>query len=63
MGAHAAIHAGGVGLITGNLWLALFEFVAHWLIDGVKCAGMLSFNQDQALHLVCKLAYIGIIFL
>lgn len=63
MGAHAAIHAGGVGLITGIAWLALVEFVAHWLIDSAKCAGILNFNQDQALHLICKLSYIGIVFL
>lgn len=58
LGAHAAIHAGGVGLITGSLWLALVEFVAHALIDDAKCRGRIGFNADQALHALCKVGYV-----
>lgn len=54
MAAHAAIQALGVGLATGSAPLALAEFVAHFVIDDCKCAGKLSYNQDQALHLACK---------
>lgn len=57
LGAHAAIHAGAVMLITGVIWLALLEFLAHCLIDDAKCRGRLSFNQDQGLHLACKVAW------
>jgi hypothetical protein len=57
LGAHALIHAGGVGFITGSVSLGVAEFIAHSLIDDAKCMGRLSFNQDQALHLLCKLAW------
>ena len=55
--AHAAIHAGAVWLITGNPYMAITEFVAHWLIDLAKCSGLLNFHQDQVVHLYCKLLY------
>jgi hypothetical protein len=58
LGAHAAIHAGFVGIITGSIWLAAFEFVAHWLIDDAKCAGRINYNQDQALHATCKALWV-----
>ncbi len=60
LGAHAAIHAGLVGVITGSVWLALLELVAHFVIDDLKCRGRLSFNQDQSGHLVCKLLWAGL---
>lgn len=54
LGAHSAIHAGFVGVITGSLFLAICEFILHCRIDYYKCAGKISFNQDQALHIACK---------
>jgi hypothetical protein len=57
LGAHALIHAGFVWAITGVWWLGLAEGLAHAVIDDRKCAGRLSFNQDQALHAVCKVAW------
>lgn len=60
LGAHAIMHGGAVWLITGSLWLGLAETVAHALIDDAKCRGRLSFNADQALHVVCKLLWVGI---
>lgn len=60
LGAHAAIHAGGVGVITGSVWLGLAEFAAHFLIDDAKCKGRIGFNTDQALHMVCKLVWVAI---
>lgn len=62
LGAHALIHAGAVLLVTGFWWLAAIEAVAHALIDDAKCAGRISFNTDQALHVLCKLAYAGIVW-
>ncbi|MEZ0251840.1 MAG: DUF3307 domain-containing protein [Methylobacteriaceae bacterium] len=56
---HAAINAGAVKLATGSWLLAGCEFVAHALIDHAKCAGRLSYNVDQGLHVVCKLAWFG----
>lgn len=40
--AHSLIHAGAVALITGSIALGLAEFVAHWIIDYLKCDGWLT---------------------
>ena len=58
---HAAIHAGAVRLATGSWILAGCEFVAHTLIDWTKCSGRLTYNQDQALHVVCKVAWFALL--
>lgn len=58
LGAHVTIHAGFVGVITGSLWLALAEALSHFLIDDAKCRGRLTFNQDQALHVGCKVVWV-----
>ncbi|MCB1281881.1 MAG: DUF3307 domain-containing protein [Salinibacterium sp.] len=55
--AHSLIHAGAVLLITGSLALALCEFVAHWIIDALKCAGITGLHTDQLLHVACKVAW------
>ena len=58
--AHSAIHAGAVLLVLGLPWLALAEFVAHAAIDDSKCAGRISYNTDQFLHLLCKAIWAAI---
>ena len=60
LGAHALIHGGVVALVTGIWWLGLAEAVMHAWIDDAKCRGALTFNQDQGLHIVCKLAWFAI---
>lgn len=60
LGAHALMHGGAVWLITGSLWLGLAEMVAHAVIDDQKCAGRLTFNQDQALHIVLKAVWVSL---
>jgi len=59
--AHASIHGGFVGFITGSLWLALAETVIHWITDDAKCRGWISYNTDQAIHLGCKMIWVAII--
>jgi Protein of unknown function (DUF3307) len=59
--AHALIHGGVVGIVTGSAGLGVAEFVAHGLIDFGKCEGVYGFNTDQAFHLVCKLFWISIV--
>lgn len=61
LGAHAVMHGGAVGLITGSVTLGLAEACVHALIDDAKCAGRLSFNQDQALHIGCKVVWCALI--
>jgi len=62
LGAHAAIHGGAVGWITGVWWIGLLEFAAHFVIDDLKCRSRLSFTQDQTLHIVCKALWVCIAF-
>lgn len=59
--AHCGIHAGTVALITGSVWLAIGEFIAHAAIDETKTRGGISFAADQALHIGCKALWLGII--
>lgn len=63
LGAHASIHGGAVGLITGIWWLGLLEAAAHFIIDDLKCTGRLgsgakAFNLDQLGHLICKIVWV-----
>lgn len=58
---HSAIHGGAVLLVTGSLLLGLLETFAHMAIDEAKVRGWTTFAQDQALHMVCKFAWIGLI--
>lgn len=57
LGAHAAIHGGMVAHLTGLPSLGVAEAVVHAITDDLKCAGRISFNQDQAIHLGCKLLW------
>lgn len=57
LGAHVVIHGMFVALLTGIWWLFFAEAVIHWLTDDAKCRGKLTFNQDQAIHIACKLVW------
>lgn len=59
LAAHSLIHGGFVYVITGSLWLGLFEVGLHACFDYGKCDGALSFNQDQALHALFKVYWAG----
>jgi hypothetical protein len=58
---HALIHGGAVALITGVWWLGLAEFVIHWAIDFAKCENWTGIHTDQALHVACKLLWLGLL--
>lgn len=58
MTAHSFIHAGSVLLITGRIELAVFELVAHFIIDCLKCEGYTDIHIDQMLHVLCKIGYV-----
>jgi len=60
LGAHSAIHAGGVGVITGSIGLGAAEFFAHAVIDFLKSDGKFGIYADQLLHLVCKGIWVAI---
>lgn len=57
LGAHAVIQGGLVALLTGMPLLGLAEALIHAATDDAKCAGRISFNTDQAIHIGCKLAW------
>jgi hypothetical protein len=57
MTGHCAIHAGIVFMATHNPVASVGEFIAHFLTDSLKCKGTLSFNQDQLIHIVCKIIW------
>ena len=48
--AHSVIHTLPVLLITGSWGLGLWMIVSHFAIDYLKCAKVITFNQDQFLH-------------
>lgn len=58
LGAHVVIHGAFVAIITGLPWLFFAEAIIHWFTDDAKCRGKLTFNQDQAIHLACKAAWL-----
>jgi hypothetical protein len=60
LGAHVTIQGGFVALITGIWWLGLAEAAIHWFTDDAKCRGRLTLNQDQAIHIACKLVWFAI---
>ena len=55
------VQATAVWLVTGSVILSVIEFVMHWLIDLAKNEKLTNFYQDQALHILCKIAYAALI--
>lgn len=56
--AHSFIHSGFVSIVTGNLFLGLFEFVSHFITDYLKCQNKITLNQDQFIHILSKLLWV-----
>lgn len=52
--AHAGIHAAAAALITGLWYVFVFEYIAHYAIDELKCRGAATFTEDQLFHIGCK---------
>lgn len=59
LSAHSLIHAGVVWYITGNVMFGYAEYISHLIIDFLKCEDCLSPHTDQALHVLCKIAYVA----
>jgi len=57
---HALMHGGAVAFLTHSLALGVVETIVHMGIDYAKCDGRTTFNQDQLLHVLCKVAYVFI---
>jgi hypothetical protein len=64
MTAHTAMHGIAVGFITGVWLFAILEMAIHWWADDRKCQGELTFNQDQTIHIICKVAWaVGVVIM
>ena len=59
--AHALHHGFAVAFITGSVGLGVAETVWHWFIDFGKCENWYGIHVDQALHLVCKCAWLTVV--
>lgn len=59
---HGTCHGFFVLLLTDLWWLGLAEVVSHALIDRGKGKGWLTLAQDQVLHILCKVAWIGMLW-
>lgn len=57
MSAHVFMQAFAVYICTGLMFLAVLEFIVHWITDDLKCAGRLTYNQDQLIHILSKVAW------
>lgn len=62
MAGHAATHGLGVGLAVGSVWVGCLETAAHFAIDVLKCAGLTNIHVDQTLHVLCKVAWVALVF-
>jgi hypothetical protein len=61
--AHCSIHGLFVGIALQDPFLGIIEFLAHFYIDCLKCVKVFNYNQDQFLHIFCKLMWIAIYML
>ncbi|MDB5311815.1 MAG: hypothetical protein JWO38_6017 [Gemmataceae bacterium] len=67
--AHALLHGAAVGFLLRwgyddwylAVWFAVAETVTHWLIDFGKCEKLYSIHIDQGLHVLCKVAWWGLV--
>jgi hypothetical protein len=57
LSAHALIHGGFVGALTGSVALGVAEVVLHWVTDWLKCDGHIGLAADQAIHIGCKVTW------
>lgn len=59
MAAHAGMNAAGVYVVTGSIFLAILEFVVHYLIDSAKAEGAYNLYVDQSFHVASKFFYVA----
>lgn len=58
---HAWIHAWAVLFITNRYDFFVVEFITHAITDYAKCLGTITYNQDQAMHLMIKLMFVALL--
>ncbi len=58
---HSLHHGLIVFLITQRLSLGIAETVVHWISDYAKCERWYGFHGDQAIHILSKFLWLGLI--
>lgn len=62
MASHAFSHAFAAALITHSGLIACLELTSHFVIDYLKCQKRFNIHVDQALHILCKVLYVVILW-
>lgn len=57
MASHAFVHGAAVAILTNSVILGLAETIIHFIIDVSKCRKLINADQDQCLHLMCKILW------
>lgn len=63
MTAHALIQGGLIGFMFGNWYIAIIEFVMHWIIDFLKTNNYTNIHHDQGMHLGLRIIYAGVLLI
>lgn len=58
MFAHGFMHGFAVWIVTGLWTLAILEMFVHVITDDLKCRNVLTFNQDQFIHILSKALWV-----
>ena len=62
LGAHGVIHGAIVAVVTGSVVLGSLETISHMMIDYFKSDRKISFHVDQALHVICKILWLAMLY-
>lgn len=57
MASHSFVHGAAVAILTQSVLLGLAETVIHFIIDVGKCKKLINADQDQCLHVACKILW------
>lgn len=60
--AHAFVHGAATYVATWNIYVALYQGLAHWIIDFLKCENVFGPHLDQRLHYVVLLVIWALVF-
>lgn len=58
MGAHTFIHGCAVVMITHSVILGILEIIVHFITDTLKCDNRIDINEDQIIHILCKVIWL-----
>ena len=61
MAAHCIMHGGAVTILTGSVYMGLAETIIHFVADCLKCAKITNIHEDQAIHILCKVLWAGLL--